>query len=159
MAAVCEVFRRSGSTNTLRYNPETGDVFGVQMCLLYRGPVRAIANKDWRARRKNLRGDSGVQHGYRMQLPIRECPPIHAYDVIRVIDCPPDQELTHYVFHVRNLTPSTHSWLRNILCDADMAHPSLLPPPSVAPVVMTGHLLADGAACGCGAEPTTMEAN
>lgn len=159
MAAVCEIFRRSGSTNKVQYNPVTGDVYGTELCLIYRGQIRVVANKDWRARRKNLRGDIGVQHGYRMQLPIRECPPVHVFDVLRIVDCPADQELSHYNFHIRNLTPSSHAWVRNILCDADMAHPGLLPPPAVAPVMMPGHLLDNGKPCGCGAAPTTMEEN
>lgn len=129
MNAVCEIFRRVGDANGYGYDPATGGLSNTGMALLYRGPVRAASNKDWRARVKTIRGDSGNVHAVRFQVPIRMSPPIHAHDLIRVIDSPGDQELTHYLFHVRNMMMSSNNWVRNALCDVDVAHPSVLPPP------------------------------
>lgn len=147
MGGVCEIFRRAGGVNDVTYEPDSGGLVGAPLTLIYRGEVRFVANKDWRARRKTTRGDTGVQHGYRVQVPISACPPVHAADVIRIIDCPPDMELAHYLFFVRNLTPSTNSWVRNLLCDADMLHPGLLPPPRSTDVVSPPPAPAEG--CGC----------
>jgi hypothetical protein len=129
MSVVCEIFRRVGDAASYAYNPDTGGVDAPPMTLLYRGPTRVATNKDWRARVKTIRGDSGVAHAVRFQVEIKTCPPIHVHDVVRVIDSPADQELTHFVFHVRNMMMSSRPWVRNLLCDVDVAHPNLLPPP------------------------------
>lgn len=129
MFIVCEIFRRVGDVANYSYDPATGGLDAPPMVLLYRGQARAATNKDWRARVKTIRGDSGVAHAVRFQVPERESPPIHAHDVVRVIDSPADQELTHFVFHVRNMMMSSAPWLRNLLCDVDVAHPNVLPPP------------------------------
>jgi hypothetical protein len=136
MKGVIEVFRREVESTEERYDAATG-MIGVSeglMCLLYRGPGRLVANKDWRARRHSVHGDQGVQHAWRVQLPQRECPPVHSTDLIRVVDNPSDQELTHYVFMVRTITPSTNAWVRTVLCDVEVMHPGLLPEPGCAPV-------------------------
>lgn len=160
MNAVCEIFRRSGDVNDYGWDPGTGGLTepdgsgGVvypPMSLLYRGQVRAVNNKDWRARVRTTRGDSGTIHAVRFQVPQRKCPPIHAHDVLRVVHCAPDQELTHYIFHVRNMMMSSNMWVRNLLCDVDVAHPQLLPPPYEGEPVAAEDIpepLASG--CGCG---------
>lgn len=161
MNAVCEIFRRSGEVNDYGWDPGTGGLAAVDaegnpswpfMTLLYRGQTRAATNKDWRARVRTSRGDSGTVHAVRFQVPIRQCPPIHAHDVVRVVFSAPDLELTHYIFHVRNMMMSSNGWVRNLLCDVDVAHPQLLPPPWQGEPV-TGEsipqpLAAEG--CGCG---------
>lgn len=139
MNAVCEIFRRSGDGAHYSWDPETGGLVDTgpeyddpvypKMCLLYRGPGRGVTNKDWRARSKTIRGDYGVQHALRFQVPIRLCPPVHVDDVLRVLESPPDMELTHHIFHIRNPLMSSNAWIRNLLCDVDAAHPQLLPPP------------------------------
>lgn len=138
MNAVCEIFRRTGDVNSYGWDPGTGGLTSPgeggatefpDVALLYRGQTRAANNKDWRARVRTSHGDSGTVHAVRFQVPERTCPPIHAHDIVRVVDSSPDQELTHYIFHVRNMMMSSNAWLRNLLCDVDVAHAQLLPPP------------------------------
>ncbi|MER6605787.1 DUF6093 family protein [Streptomyces sp. NPDC000927] len=138
MNIVVEVFRRSGDVNDYGFDLLTGgltepDGAGrkayAKMCLLYRGQARGVENKDWRARVRTGQGDSGTNHAVRFQIPIRLCPPVHAHDVIRVVSSPPNSEMMHFIFHVRTAMPSGNSWIRNLLCDVDVAHPQLLPPP------------------------------
>jgi len=156
MNAVCEVFRRSGDASDYGFDPGTGGLMDTstgtypQMILLYRGQVRAATNKDWRARVRTSRGDSGTQHAVRFQVPIRLCPPIHAHDVLRVVSSPPDEELTHYIFHVRNVMMSSNAWIRNLLCDVDVAHPQILPPPYVGVPVDPSVAPEPVRDCGCG---------
>lgn len=160
MNAVIEIFRRSGDVNDYGWDEETGGLTepdgedGLNfplMCLLYRGQARAANNKDWRARVRTSHGDSGTVHAVRFQVPQRLCPPIHAHDVVRVVSSSPDQELTHYIFHVRNMMVSSNAWVRNLLCDVDVAHAQLLPPPyegePVQPEEAPEPLMAG---CGCG---------
>lgn len=157
MNAAVEIFRRPGQGNDYGYDPVTGgltvpdgaggDKF-PELTLMYRGRGRVVNNKDWRARVRTQRGDMGTNQAIRVQVPIRTCPPIHANDVIRVVEPDPDDpelghlitgdpELTHYIFHVRNPLMSSNAWLRNLLCDVDAAHPQSLPPPfSMQPIAM-----------------------
>lgn len=154
MNALVEIFRRPGRGNEYGFDPTTGgltipDGAGgetfPELALLYRGVGRIVNNKDWRARVRTQRGDMGTDHAIRVQVPIRECPPIHANDIIRAVHPDPDDpefghlalgdpELTHYVLHVRNPLMSSNAWLRNLLCDVDAAHPQTLPPPFTAEV-------------------------
>lgn len=138
MNATVEIFRRPAQGNDYGFDPATGaltipDGQGgekyPQLILLYRGPARVANNKDWRARMRTQRGDTGTDHALRVQVPIRQCPPVHANDLVRAIDAPPDPELEHYLLHVRNPLMSSNAWLRNILCDVDAMHPQTLPPP------------------------------
>lgn len=138
MNATVEIFRRPAQGGDYGYDVATGgltipDGAGgekfPELILLYRGDGRVVNNKDWRARVRTQRGDMGTVHAIRVQVPIALCPPVHANDIIRVVDSPPDQELTHYIFHVRNPLMSSNAWLRNCLCDVDAAHPQTLPPP------------------------------
>lgn len=159
MTSVCEIFRRSGDVNDYGWDAATGgltvlgedDVDWPAMRLLYRGQARVATNKDWRARVRTSRSDTGTVHAMRVQVPIRTCPPIHAHDVVRVVSNQPDMELTHYIFHVRNMMMSSNAWLRNLLCDVDVAHAQLLPPPwqgePVGPENIPQPLLDSG--CGC----------
>lgn len=161
MSSVCEIFRRSGDVNEYGWDAATGGLTAVDadgtttwplMRLLYRGQVRVATNKDWRARVRSSRGDSGTVHAMRCQVPIRTCPPIHAHDVVRVISASPDMELTHYIFHVRNMMMSSNAWIRNLLCDVDVAHAQLLPPPWTGDPVSAEEIpepLMDSG-CGCG---------
>jgi len=136
MNAVVEVFRRVGDVNDYGFDPVTGNLTapgGTEwptMLLLYRGQARMVANKDWRARVRTSRGDSGTLHAMRIQIPERDCPPVHAHDIIRAVSAPANMEITHYIFHVRNPLNSSNAWLRNVLCDVDVAHPQVLPPPN-----------------------------
>lgn len=160
MNSVCEIFRRSGDVNDYGWDPATGGLTepdgedGLNyplMCLLYRGQTRAANNKDWRARVRTTHGDSGTVHAVRFQVPQRTCPPIHAHDILRVVYSAPDQELTHYIFHVRNMMMSSNMWARDLLCDVDVAHANLLPPPYAGKPVGEEDIpepLAGG--CGCG---------
>lgn len=156
MNSVCEIFRRTGDADAYGFDITTGGLMDTstnsypQMVLLYRGQVRAATNKDWRARVRTIRGDSGTVHAVRFQVPIRECPPIHAHDVLRVVFSAPDQELTHFIFHVRNLMMSSNAWIRNLLCDVDVAHPQLLPPPYQGTPVAPSMIPAPVTDCGCG---------
>ncbi|MBD3004515.1 hypothetical protein IEJ02_10465 [Streptomyces sp. 5-10] len=138
MNGVVEIFRRSGDVNDYGFDVMTGGLTQPDgrggktypdMCLLYRGQARGANNKDWRARVRTTQGESGTVHAFRVQVPQRECPPIHAHDVIRFVSVPPDMELLHHVFHVRNSMTSSNAWVRNLLCDLDAAHPQVLPPP------------------------------
>jgi hypothetical protein len=160
MNAVCEVFRRSGDVNDYGWDPETGSLSHQAdpgnpdswpfMTLLYRGPTRGANNKDWRARTRTTHGDSGTVHAVRFQVPQRTCPPIHAHDILRVLSAPPDQEMTHYIFHVRNMMMSSNMWARDLLCDVDVAHAQLLPPPNQGEPVSADQIpepLMGG--CGC----------
>lgn len=157
MNALVEIFRRPGQGNDYGFDPTTGgltipDGQGgekfPELILLYRGCGRIVNNKDWRARVRTQRGDMGTLHAIRVQVPIRQCPPVHANDLVRAVNPDPDDaefghlvmgdpELAHYVFHVRNPLMSSNAWLRNCLCDVDAAHPQSLPPPySMTPVLM-----------------------
>lgn len=149
MPGVCEIFRRTGDVSDYNWDPTTGEMTGGDLVLLYRGQCRLTVNKDWRARIKTSRGDTGIQHAVRIQVPVRTCQPIHAYDLFRMVDAPADQELTHYVFHIRNVMPSSNSWVRNCLGDVDVAHPKVLPSPGTAPVVQNVMAPAN---CNCGGE-------
>lgn len=161
MNSVCEIFRRSGDVNDYGWDPGTGGLSQQldpgdpdswpRMTLLYRGQVRAASNKDWRSRVRTTSGDSGTVHAVRFQVPQRLCPPIHAHDVLRVVFSSPDQELTHYIFHVRNMMMSSNMWIRNLLCDVDVAHAQLLPPPYTGEPVAPEEIPEPaGAGCGCG---------
>lgn len=138
MSSVCEVFRRTGDANDYGWDPSTGGIavnrdvsepYFPPVALIYRGRARAATNKDWRARTRTARSDSGIIHAVRFQIPERLSPPVHSHDILRVVDSPPDQELQHYIFHVRNVMMSSNAWVRNLLCDVDVGHPQLLPPP------------------------------
>ena len=151
MPVVCEVFRRTGDVHNYDWDPATGQMTGGGLIMLYRGQARFVINKEWRARIKTARGDTGIQHATRIQIPIRQCPPIHAYDIIRPVQCMSDPELTHFIFIVRNMLPSGNHWVRNILGDTDVAHPRDLPPPMQAePVTAEMAALAVTEDCGCG---------
>lgn len=138
MNATVEIFRKPGEGNDYGYDPLTGrltvpDGSGGRVTpepiLLYRGYARLASNKDWRARVRTQRGDTGTVHAVRVQVPIRTCPPIYANDIVRVVEAAPDPDLMHYLFHVRNPLMSSNAWLRNLLCDVDAAHPQGLPEP------------------------------
>lgn len=146
MSVEVEIFRRPGQGNDYGFDPVSGMLTipdgqgGVkfpELILLYRGRARVANNKDWRARLRTSRGDMGTLHALRVQVPIRTCPPIHANDLIRAVDSPADPELCHYILHVRNPLMSSGSWVRNLLCDVDVAHPQTLPPPYTMDPVVT----------------------
>lgn len=157
MNAAVEIFRRPAQGNDYAFDAGTGaltipDGQGgekfPELILLYRGRARVANNKDWRARVRTARGDMGTVHALRVQVPIRECPPVHANDLVRAFQPDPDDpelgslvmgdpELAHYILHVRNPLMSSNAWVRNVLCDVDAAHPQTLPPPySMEPVAM-----------------------
>lgn len=156
MNATVEIFRRPGQGGDYGFDPSTGgltipDGQGGEefpkLILLYRGPARIANNKDWRARVRTQRGDMGTDHALRVQVPIATCPPVHANDLIRAVESPPDPELCNYVLHVRNPLMSSNAWLRNCLCDVDAAHPQQLPPPYVMqPITMLPLSTQDGVA-------------
>lgn len=155
MNACVEIFRRPSRGNDYGFDLTTGGLTipdgegGTkfpELILLYRGRGRAANNKDWRARVRTQRGDSGTDHAIRWQVPMRECPPVHANDIVRAVQPDPndphlgglqlgDPDMVNYLFYVRNPMMSSNSWLRNLLCDVDAMHPSQLPPPfSMQPV-------------------------
>jgi len=157
MNAAVEIFRRPAQGNDYAFDAGTGaltipDGQGgekfPELILLYRGRARVANNKDWRARVRTARGDMGTVHALRVQVPIRECPPVHANDLVRAFQPDPDDpelgslvmgdpELAHYILHVRNPLMSSNAWVRNVLCDVDAAHLQTLPPPySMEPVAM-----------------------
>lgn len=137
MNVTVEIFRRLGDAGEYGYDPVTGSLTGPggedwpDIALIYRGKARGVQNKDWRARPRTSRGESGTLHAARFQVEERLCPPVHAHDVLRVVSCPADTELLHFVFHVRNPLMSSNMWVRNLLCDVDVAHPQVLPPPNL----------------------------
>jgi hypothetical protein len=138
MNAEIEIYRRSGDAADYGFDPATGgltDGHGgfPDPLLIFRGKARAATNKDWRARVRTMRGDMGTDHAVRFQITEREAPPIRAHDVVRVVTATPVNDITSYLFHVRNPMVSSNAWLRNILCDVDVAHPSTLPPPHTGP--------------------------
>jgi hypothetical protein len=130
MNAAVEIFRRPSRGNEYGFDPVTGgltipDGQGgekyPELVLLYRGRARLANNKDWRARVRTQRGDMGTDHAIRVQTPIRECPPIHANDLVRPFTPDPDDpdlghlvmgdpELGHYLLHVRNPLMSSNAW-------------------------------------------------
>lgn len=116
--------RRIGDGSDISWNEETGELEGTAETI-YCGQARMAANKDWRARRRAGRADVGIQHAMRVQVPIRTCPPVHAYDYITVPRSPNINGLEEFLFHVRNVVPSGNAWNRNILCDVDVTHTSL----------------------------------
>jgi len=156
MGSVVEIFRRMGDVNDYGFDVVTGNLTAPggkdwpTMALLYRGKCRVVSNKDWRARVRTSRGDSGNLHAVRFQIPEAESPPIHAHDIIRVVYSPPDMELTHFIFHVRNPMMSGNAWLRNLLCDTDVAHPQALPPPNTGEPVPMDQIPEPVSACACG---------
>lgn len=160
MGIVCEIFRRTGDVNEYGWDAATGGLslnrpgeppVYPEVKLIYRGQARAANNKDWRARSRTARSDSGVIHAVRFQIPERLSPPAHSHDFLRVLDCPPDQEMTHYIFHVRNVMMSSGAWIRNLLCDVDVGHPQLLPPPHEGEPVPLSDIPQPGATgCPCG---------
>lgn len=138
MNAVVEIFRRPEQGGDYGFDPDSGgltipDGAGGRefpnLILLYRNSARIANNKDWRARIRTQRGDSGTDHALRVQVPIRTCPPVYANDLIRVVEAKPDPDLENYLLHVRNPLMSSNAWLRNLLCDVDAMHPQQLPPP------------------------------
>lgn len=156
MNAVCEIFRRTGDPEDYGFDMATGGLMDTstgeypQMVLLYRGQARGVTNKDWRARVRAARGTTGTLHAVRFQVPQRLCPPVHAHDILRVVSAPPDMEMTHFVFHVRNPMMSTNMWVRNLLCDLDVAHPHMLPPPYQGEPVEPSMIPQPASGCGCG---------
>lgn len=159
MSAAVEIYRRPSQGNSYGFDPATGgltipDGNGgekfPELILLYRGRARFANNKDWRARVRTQRGDMGTDHAIRVQVPIDECPPVHANDLLRAFvpdaNDPElghlalgDPELANYILHVRNPMMSSGAWLRNLLCDVDAAHPQTLPPPyAMEPTTMLG---------------------
>lgn len=160
MNATVEILRRPGKGNEYGFDPVTGGLTipnpqggetYPELILIYRGKARVVNNKDWRARVRTQRGDSGTDHAIRVQAPLHLCPPVFASDLVRVIGGLsddegnlkplPDPELAHYVLHVRNPLMSSNAWLRNVLCDVDAMHPQALPPPfTLEPVVMQGDI-------------------
>lgn len=138
MNAKVEIFRRPEQGGDYGFDPTSGgltipDGEGGRefpnLLLLYRDWARLVNNKDWRARVRTQRGDAGTDQAIRVQVPIRTCPPVHANDLIRVVEVEADPELMNYVLHVRNPLMSSNAWLRNLLCDVDAMHPQQLPPP------------------------------
>ncbi|MFB7858785.1 DUF6093 family protein [Rhodococcus qingshengii] len=156
MNSVVEIFRRTGDSKDYGYDILTGDLMDTStgqypgMVLLYRGQARGVTNKDWRSRVRTARGDSGIQHAIRFQVPERECPPVHAHDVLRVVSAPPNEEIQHFIFHVRNPSGSTNAWLRNLLCDVDVAHAQMLPPPYTGTPIAPEDAPQPFNDCGCG---------
>lgn len=159
MRAVCEIFRRPQDGNDYGWDPYTGgvthvnregDVTRPDIVLFYRGQVRVAPNQDWRAQTRTVQGDSGNAHDVRFQVPIKDCPPVHTNDVIRVLESPADMELVHFVFHVRNVTMGSSPWVRNLMCSTDVAHPQILPPPYQEPVVDRSAIPHPTTDCGCG---------
>lgn len=151
MNATVEIFRRPGQGSDYGFDPTTGKLTipdgqggetSPDPILLYRGEARAVNNKDWRARVRTQRGDMGTVHAVRFQIPIRTSPPIHAHDLVRVIEAEPDPDMTNYLFHVRNPMMSSNAWIRNLLCDVDAAHPQTLPEPYTA--VSPPEVVSDG---------------
>lgn len=140
MNAEVEIFRRLGDATEYGFDPVTGGLTDGQggfpaPVLMYRGMARAANNKDWRARVRTMRGDMGINHAVRFQVPERDAPPIRAHDVLRVVQAPAGNDIGSFLFHVRNPMVSSNAWIRNVLCDVDVAHPGVLPEPYTATVV------------------------
>lgn len=142
MNATIEVFRRPRPATDYGFDPVTGQLTdgsgGLPTpTLIYRGQARAATNKDWRARVRTQRGDSGTVHAVRFQIPLANTFPVYAHDIVRTVECEPEPQLCDYLFHVRNPMTSSNGWLRNLLCDVDVAQHSGLPEPNTATLAMT----------------------
>jgi len=98
---------------------------------IYEGRCRIQPNKDWRARKQNWKDETVTEHATRIQLDFRgntlgTFPIVHVGDIFRVTEVltlggyPVDPQLTLMTHIVRNFTPTSNSWLRNLLCDTDM---------------------------------------
>lgn len=85
------------------------------------GPARVQPNKDWRARKERFPGQAAVDYAVRFQISLEDgtLPEMHTGDTIRVTnELPlPDPLLSRYLFVVRNISVSSNSWVRTILCD------------------------------------------
>jgi len=105
------------------WDPDTGEVT-APVEVLWTGQARCQPNKDWRARSRVAADDPITMHALRLQIPLKDTPPIPIGTVVRVLDCPDDPDLETFVFRVRNPLNSSNPWLRNILCDVDVEeHP------------------------------------
>lgn len=103
---------------------------------IYRGPCRVQPNKGWRARKQSSRDETYVEHVILIQLDMMEnelagsdpkvLPVMRPGDVFTVTgvhtlnDWPVDLQVKDYQYIVRNITASTNSWVRNLVCDNDV---------------------------------------
>jgi len=119
------------------------DGAGLEGVLLhYRGPGRVQPNNDWRARKQKWQGQLITEHAMRIQIDLTgntltggnpdkdfdEQQPydaglMHVGDVIRVTSVaapfgpPIEPIITKYQYVVRNVSSSSNSWVRTLLCD------------------------------------------
>ena len=115
-----------------RWDAATDSIVGPEPVLLWKGPARLQANKDWRARDVRSASDPQMIQFIRVQVPMNDpvagrVPHLRPSDTIRVLDghVPDnwelDPDLARWRLRVRNTLNSSYPWLRNILCGVDIS--------------------------------------
>lgn len=133
----------SHPTNNSAWNPAKGDVYTGALdysTTHYRGRARVQPNKDWRARRQRWEGESITEYAIRIQLDLtgnevtnpdqlpetnasNDAGMLHVNDLVKVTGVyspygvPVDGLIGAYKYFVRNISASSNSWVRTILCD------------------------------------------
>jgi len=144
MHCVVKVHHTTTVLYTATWNPDAPDeadrepVSAMNHELIYHGMARLSPNKDWRARSVELDGQVEVQHAVRVQLDMMNnlaakpvdwpvdvywFPIIGPGDQIAVTKVfvndgiPTDLAAADFNYIVRNVSSSSNSWVRTILCD------------------------------------------
>lgn len=128
----------------LNGKPSRGDTMD-RRDIRYIGPARVQPNKDWRARQIESPGQIPVQHAWRIQvdmmgnrydpdnpeiwLPpereyaIGETPAETRFRVVQLVEkngVKVASMVGKFTYIVRNISEGSNSWVRTLLCDADV---------------------------------------
>ena len=139
-SATIEVKHPSDSATI--WNAVAGDNFTAAKTdyVHYQGSARVQPNNDWRARKNPLTGQNATEHAVRFQLdltgnqvvnpnpsigtpPSQDIGTLHKGDIVRIVDMASpfghevDAQLMAYQYVIRNISTSSNSWVRTILCD------------------------------------------
>lgn len=144
MHCVVKVWHTETVQHTPVWNPDADDPDErepgsvLTKTLSYQGMARLSPNKDWRARSVELDGQIEVQHAVRVQLDMMNnlaakpvgwptdvywFPVIGPGDTIEVTKVavnngiPTDLGVADFNYIVRNVSSSSNSWVRTLLCD------------------------------------------
>lgn len=118
------------------WDPETGEIAGDGLTVLWEGRARLQDNKDWRARDVLTASDPQMVQFIRVQIPLREDGPVPHFEVDDyVLVQPPDPQSTwthdldlqSWTLRLRNSLNSSYPWLRNLLCSVDVSEDTFVP--------------------------------
>ncbi len=145
MTAVGRLYRPTARVDGVVWDPFNEDpalrtpIEQTTFTPIYEGRCRVQPNQDWRARPIEVKDESMVEHSTRISLPFDgntlqdgEFPICLVGDVFRVLrvqtlgGVPADPQLTHHIHIVRNIVPSTNSWVRTLSCSTDMTKVGVL---------------------------------